>query len=55
MLARDCDRDCALVADAIEVRSGAEAPVFNPPYNVRVTGDLREELAQRADAARRPC
>jgi hypothetical protein len=23
--------------------------------NVRVTGDLREELAERADAARRPC
>jgi hypothetical protein len=24
-------------------------------YNVRVTGDLRQERAQRADAARRPC
>lgn len=43
-----------LKAEAV-VRDASEATTFNPPYNVRVTGDLRQELAQRADAARRPC
>ena len=38
----------------MDERSGAEARTFNPPHNVRVTGDLREEGAQRPDAARRP-
>ena len=28
---------------------------FNPPYNVRVTGDQGEEAAQRRDALGRPC
>jgi hypothetical protein len=27
---------------------------FTPRYNVKVTGDLRQECAQRMDAARRP-
>ena len=28
---------------------------FNPPYNVRVTGDHGEDAAQRRDALGRPC
>ena len=32
-----------------------DAMRFILSVNVRVTGDLRQELAKRADAARRPC
>ncbi len=28
---------------------------FNPPYNVRVTGDHGQDAAQRRDALGRPC